>query len=128
MNFLSWEELLALHARCVDESGGDAGLRDDGLAKSALAQPEMTFGGNELYSTLSEKAAALCFSLVSNHPFVDGNKRIGHAAMETFLLMNGFELNATTDDGEQAILAIAAGKMNRQEFTEWVRNHTVELQ
>ena len=127
MNFLSWEQLLTLHAQCIDESGGSAGLRDDGMAKSALAQPEMTFGGNELYLTLSEKAAALCFSLVSNHPFVDGNKRIGHAAMETFLLMNGFELNATTDDGEQAILAAAAGKMDRQELTEWVRNRTIKL-
>lgn len=126
MNFLSWEQLVALHARCIEESGGGTGIRDDGLAKSALAQPEMTFGGNELYPTLPEKAAALCFSLVSNHPFVDGNKRIGHAAMETFLLMNGFELEATTDDGEQAILAVAAGKMDRPKFTEWVRNHSIE--
>ena len=64
----------------------------------------MSFGGAELYPTLAEKAAALCFSLVMNHPFVDGNKRIGHAAMETFLVMNGFEMNADVDDSESTIL------------------------
>lgn len=70
----------------------------------------MSFGGTELYPTLAKKAAALCLSLVMNHPFVDGNKRIGHAAMETFLVMNEFELNADVDDSESVILRIAAGE------------------
>ena len=71
--------------------------------QSALAQPQMTFGGQDLYPTLESKAAALCFSLVTNHPFIDGNKRIGHAATETFLVLNGFALEAGIDDAEQTI-------------------------
>ena len=83
----------------------------------------MSFGGKELYATLAEKAAALCFSLVINHPFVDGNKRIGHAAMETFLVMNGFELDAGVDDSESVILRLAAGELDRPSFTQWVTAH-----
>ena len=86
----------------------------------------MTFGGQELYPTLVEKAAALCFSLVMNHPFVDGNKRLGHAAMETFLLLNDFEVQATVEDQERVILSLAAGQMRRDEFTEWLRHHMME--
>ncbi len=93
MRYLTLGELIELHRRIIEQSGGADGIRDLGLAESALAQPQMSFGGTELYPTLAEKAAALCFSLVMNHPFVDGNKRIGHAAMETFLVMNGFEFN-----------------------------------
>ncbi len=99
-----------------------------GLAESALAQPKMTFGGEELYPTIPVKAAALCFSLVINHPFVDGNKRIGHAAMETFLMMNGFELNAGVDDSERVILQLAAGQLERQPFTEWVASHIMPVE
>jgi death-on-curing protein len=84
MRYLTLAELLEFHHRIIEQSGGADGIRDLGLAESALAQPHMSFGGVDLYPTLTEKAAALCFSLVMNHPFVDGNKRIGHAAMETF--------------------------------------------
>ena len=86
----------------------------------------MTFGGEELYPTVVEKASALGFSLVKNHPFVDGNKRIGHAAMEVFLLLNGFEIEATVDEQEEVILQLASGKLGRDEFTEWLREHIVE--
>jgi death-on-curing protein len=78
----------------------------------------MTFGGNELYPTIQTKAAALCFSLVKNHPFVDGNKRVGHAAMETFLVVNGWELAAGTDDAEQTILSLAAGSLEREQLVD----------
>ena len=88
----------------------------------------MSFGGAELYPTLAEKAAALCFSLIMNHPFVDGNKRIGHAAMETFLMMNGFELTADVDDSESVILRLAAGELERLPFTEWVVQHVKEIE
>lgn len=80
------------------------------------------------YLTLAEKAAALCLSLVMNHPFVDGNKRIGHAAMETFLVMNGFEINADIDDSESVILQLAAGELERMPFTKWVVEHVTDLQ
>lgn len=127
MRCLTLGELLELHRRIIEQSGGASGIRDLGLAESALAQPRMSFGGTELYTTLPEKAAALCFSLVMNHPFVDGNKRIGHAAMETFLVMNGLELDAGVDDSEQVILQLAGGELRRQEFTEWVTTHVVPV-
>src|SRR5438105_15057603 len=83
----------------------------------------MTFGGQELYSSLAEKAAALGFSLVCNHPFLDGNKRVGHAALETFLVLNGWELVAGVDEQEQVILQLAAGILKREDFTAWVQSH-----
>jgi death-on-curing protein len=125
MRHLSLGELIELHRRIIEQSGGADGIRDLGLAESALAQPQMSFGGDELYPTLADKASALCFSLVLNHPFVDGNKRVGHAAMETFLIMNGFELNADVDDAESVILHLAAGKIERREFNDWVTANVV---
>ena len=85
----------------------------------------MTFGGADLYPSISEKACALGFSLIQNHPFIDGNKRIGHAAMEVFLVMNGYELNAPTDDQEQVILKVAAGQLDREGLTQWLRKAIV---
>jgi death-on-curing protein len=125
MRHLSLGELIELHRRIIEQSGGADGIRDLGLAESALAQPQMSFGGDELYPTLADKASALCFSLVLNHPFVDGNKRVGHAAMETFLIMNGFELNADVDDAESVILHLAAGEIERREFNDWVAANVV---
>ena len=127
MRYLTLGELIELHRRIIEQSGGADGIRDLGLAESALAQPQMSFGGKDLYPTLAEKAAAMCFSLVMNHPFVDGNKRIGHAAMETFLVMNGFELNADIDDSESVILRLAAGELERVSFTEWVVEHVTDV-
>ena len=80
----------------------------------------MTFGGEDLYPALVEKAAAIGFSLVMNHPFIDGNKRIGHAAMETFLVLNGHEIDAPVDEQEDVILRLAAGDLGRAEFIEWL--------
>jgi death-on-curing protein len=98
---------------------------DLGLLEAALAQPRMSFSGEELYPTIVEKAAALGHSLIQNHPFVDGNKRTGHAAMEVFLIPNGFEIDATVDEQEQVILAVAAGDLKRDVFTDWLRRHIV---
>ena len=85
----------------------------------------MTFDGEELYPTLIEKAATLGFSLVMNHPFVDGNKRSGHVAMETLLLLNGFEMKATVEEQEDLILRLAAGNVTRSEWLAWLRTHVV---
>jgi death-on-curing protein len=85
----------------------------------------MTYAGEDLYTTLAEKAAALGFSLIGNHPFVDGNKRVGHAALETFLLLNGHELDAEVDDAERIILEVAAGECIRERFRDWVQAHLV---
>lgn len=123
IRYLTLEEILELHRLALEQSGGLEGVRDLGGLDSALAQPQMTFGGQELYPSLAEKAAALGFSLVSNHPFLDGNKRAGHAAMETFLVLNGWELVAGVDEQEQVILQLAAGTLKREEFTAWVQSH-----
>lgn len=123
MRYLTVEEVLELHRRVIATSGGSWRVRDLGGLESAVAQPRMAFGGQDLYVGLAEKAAALGFSLVGNHPFVDGNKRIGHAAMETFLILNGFELEATVDEQETVILGLAAGQWNREQFTTWVASH-----
>ncbi len=82
MRYLTRSKVLELYRRIIEQSGGTMGVRDLGLLNSALAQPRMTFGGTELYSTVVAKAAALGFSLINNHAFVDGNKRTGHAALE----------------------------------------------
>lgn len=119
MRYLTISEVLALHVRVVKQSGGSAGLRDRGSLESCVAQPHQSFGGEELYPSLAEKAAALGFFLIANHPFVDGNKRIGHAAMEVMLVLNGFELDAGVDEQERVILAVAAGSLEREAFTAW---------
>jgi len=118
---LSLGEVLELHRRVLEQTGGAAGLRDLAGLESALAQPRMTFGGQDLYPELPDKAAALGFSLIQNHPFVDGNKRVGHAALETLLVLNGLELDASVDDAERVILDVAAGLLKREAFTEWLR-------
>ncbi|MEA1927373.1 MAG: type II toxin-antitoxin system death-on-curing family toxin, partial [Candidatus Auribacterota bacterium] len=82
------------------------------------------FAQQELYPDLVGKASALCFSLVMNHPFVDGNKRIGHAAMETFLILNESEIDCSIDEQERTILDLAAGKLDRDRFTNWLKKHT----
>lgn len=120
MKLLTIEEVVRLHARVVAQSGGAPGIRDQGGLESAIAQPRMSFGGQDHYPQLTDKVAALCFSLVLNHPFVDGNKRIGHAAMETMLVLNGYELAAPVDEAESVILRLAAGALKREEFTSWV--------
>lgn len=125
MRYLTPVEALGIHQRVMQETGGAAGLRDPGALESALAQPRMTFGGEDLYPTIPEKASALMFSLVRNHPFVDGNKRAGHAVAETFLLLNGFEIDAPVDEQERIILALAAGVFGRDQLTAWLRDHIV---
>lgn len=125
MQLLTLEQVLKLHKRVIEQSGGAMGIRNQEGLESALAQPRMSYADQELYPTLIEKVAALGFSLINNHPFVDGNKRIGHAALEVTLLMNGYEIQADVDDQESVILAVAASQMNRQAFLEWLQGHVV---
>jgi death on curing protein len=123
IRFLTLAEVIELHRRILTQGAGSGAIRDLGALESAIAQPRMTFGGEELYPTVIEKAAALGFSIVMNHPFVDGNKRAGHAAMETFLVLNRLEIKAFIDDQERVILALAAGKLDRDAFTEWLQQN-----
>ena len=123
IRYLSLDEVLELHGLVVRQSGGIDGVRDPGSLESAVAQPQMTFDGRDLYPSLPAKAAALGFSLIRNHPFIDGNKRIGHLAMEMFLILNGHELDAGVDEQERIILGLAAGELSREELVEWVRSN-----
>jgi len=124
MRYLSLSEVLWLHLQVIEASGGSAGVRDLGALEAAVAQPRSTFDGEDLYPSLLEKAAALAFSLVGNHPFIDGNKRVGHAAMEVMLLLNGVDLDATVDDQEKLFLELAAGSVSRKRLLEWLASHT----
>jgi death on curing protein len=127
VNYLTTDEVIRLHERAIQRSGGSAGIRDRGLIDSAVFQPQATFGGQDLLPTIVEKASALGFSLAMNHAFVDGNKRIAHAAMETFLVINDHQLSAGVDEQEATILQLASGAMSRQHFEEWVRSHIVPM-
>jgi death on curing protein len=126
MYYPSVADALEIYRRVMEQTGGLIGIRELGALESAIAQPRMTFNGEELYPTLAEKASALGFSLIQNHPFADGNKRTGHALMETFLVINGYEIKASIDEQADIILDVAAGKMSRKSFTEWLDIHIVE--
>lgn len=125
MRYLTLAEVLDLHRRIIEQAGGSQRLSDLGALESAIAQPRMTFGGENLYPTLVDKAAALCFSIIYNHPFVDGNKRVAHAAMEVFLILNGFQIHASADEQEQIMLGLASGNLSREQLVTWLRDHIV---
>jgi death-on-curing protein len=125
VRYLTLNEVLELHGQIISQTGGTPGLLNLNALESALAQPRMTFGGTDLYPTIAEKASALGFSLIKNHPFVDGNKRTGHAAMEVFLVLNGFEIHAPVDEQEELILHVASGKLERDKFTDWIVAHII---
>ena len=127
MRYLTVGEVLSLHDRLLATIGGAAGVRDLGIVESAVAQPKATFGGADLYPSLVEKAAALGFSLVRGHAFLDGNKRIAHAALEVFLVLNGHELVAHVDEQEMTFLGLAEGTMTRDELVEWLRRNVRPL-
>ncbi len=111
----------------IRQTGGVVGIRDIGLLQSALTQPKAKVFGRALYRTLIEKAAALCYFLVQNPPFFDGNKRVGHIAMETLLVLNGHELSCSVDEQEKVIGDLAAGQLSREDFSVWVESKTQKL-
>lgn len=119
----SEEKVLLLHQLIVAETGGSNELRDIGLLDSALEGIFQTFGGEELYPTKEEKGARLGYTLISNHAFVDGNKRIGMYVMLTFLEVNGIHMDCTNEDVVEAGLGVASGEMNYEELLIWVKTH-----
>ena len=123
MRRLSSEQVLELHDALLREFGGTAGVRDQGLLDSALNTPFATFGGKYLSPSLQAKAAQLGFGLVSNHPFVDGNKRTGAHVMLVFLAINGVDLNYTEEELIDVVLQVASGNINAQELLEWILEH-----
>jgi death-on-curing protein len=120
------EEVFELYRKIIGQPIEQGGLHDLQVLESSLAQPFTTFDGKELYPTIVDKAAILGYSIISNHPFVDGNKRVGHAAIETYLILNGFEIEAQVEEQEKMILDVASGKISREEFTNWLELHIVK--
>ncbi len=121
VEYLSIGQVLALHARQVRRYGGSAGVRDRDALESALARPAATFGGEDLYRDIADKAAALMHSLVLNHPFVDGNKRAGAFAAIVFAESNGHEFLATPGELVETTLAVAEGDMAVEALAIWFR-------
>ena len=112
-----------LHEQLIASSGGSPGLRDDGMLESALAAPFQEFGNVAAYPTIYQKAARLGFGLIMNHPFVDGNKRIGAHVMLVFLTLNGINLNYSQKEFSDIILSVAASQIGYEELLQWIIEH-----
>ncbi len=125
MKKLTKEQIKMLHTALIERYGGEDGLRDEGMLDSALNAPFQTFSGNELYPDLLSKAARLAFGLIANHPFIDGNKRIGTHAMLIFLRLNMVVLEYDDEELITLILETAAGKNDDKTILEWLKNHIV---
>jgi death-on-curing protein len=121
ITYLSLQQVFDLHQDLVGQFGGLAAIRDRGSLESAVARPSMTFGGEDLYPDVAAKAAAVMHSLVLNHPFVDGNKRIGVSAAEMFLNLNGWLLEAPDEELEEMTLAVAEGEVEAEALAIWFR-------
>ena len=119
----SKDKVLLLHQLIAQETGGSVGVRDEGLLESALEVTFSSFGGTEFYPSKEEKGARLGYNLISNHAFVDGNKRIGMYVMLTFLEVNGIHMDCTNDEVSTVGLAVASGDMDYEELLNWVKNH-----
>ena len=114
------EEVINIHEILIDKFGGSHGIRDIKGLESALNRPYMTFDQKDLYSTPVEKAAALIESLISNHPFVDGNKRIGYVIMRYFLLQNNMDIQATQSEKFDFVISIAQGQLSFEYICKWL--------
>ena len=123
MTILSKEQILILHSQLIKATGGIDGLRDEGLLESALNAPFQTFGGTDAFPSLQQKAARLGYGLVKNHPFIDGNKRIGAHVMLVFLALNKTELEYTQDELSDIILKTSAGECSFHDLLEWIFIH-----
>ena len=123
---LTKEQVLLLHKAIYDRYGGSYGVRDEGLLDSALEAPFMTFGGEDLYPDVLEKIVRFGYGLVSNHPFHDGNKRIGALVLLTLLELNGYKIDATNKEFSDIIYDVASGSEGKdfEDLLDWIRKHT----
>jgi death on curing protein len=122
--YLSLAQLMQIHEMQIRAFGGASGVREPGGLEAAAARPQMTFGGEDLYPDLAAKAAALMHSLVQNHPFLDGNKRVGAMAAELFLEINGHDVDASDLEMEGVTMAVARGELSAEELSIWLRQRT----
>ena len=120
---LTKEQVVSIHSSLIKASGGTDGVRDDGLLESALESPFQTFDGHDLYPSIIQKAARIGYSLVSNHPFIDGNKRIGIHIMLVFLAINGIDISCTQEDLINIGLSLADDTMTFEELSVWLSSH-----
>lgn len=123
MKRLSERQVLRLHEQLLQETGGMPGVRDEGLLQSALEAPFQSFGGEDLYPSVQQKAARLGYGLIKNHPFLDGNKRAGTHVMLVFLYLNGIELDYTQKELEDIILSVAASEADCNALLRWLLDH-----
>ena len=123
MKTLSKRQILLLHRQLIEQTGGSDGIRDEGLLDSAMAAPFQSFDNADAYPSLQQKAARLCCGLVKNHPFIDGNKRIGAHAMLVFLAVNGVELTYTQTQLSDIILQVAADEKDYPDLLDWLLCH-----
>lgn len=124
---ISVQEVEALHQLLIEQFGGSSGIRDGAGLASALARPFQSFAGQSLYPSPLEQASALLESILSNHPFVDGNKRTGYTLMRIWLLQNGYDFSATQQGRYDFIIAVASGKMNYADILEWTLKNTTPI-
>ena len=120
MKRLTEIQVIQMHNLLIEKTGGSAGIKDSGLLDSALNLPFQSFGGEDIYKTIRAKSARLAFSIVNNHPFVDGNKRIGILVMLVFLEMNGIEVICTDEELIKLGLELASGKISYEELLDWI--------
>lgn len=125
MKYLSKEQIIYLHQELIRTSGGISGIRDDGLLDSAVCTPLQSFDGEDLYPSLIDKASRLAFGLINDHPFFDGNKRVGAHAMLLLLYLNDIELAYEDVELVQIILRIAAGEAQEEDLHEWITRHII---
>lgn len=122
---LNKEQLISLHKRLIEVTGGSEGICDEGMLDSALLNPFQSFGDKELYPSIQAKAAQLCFGIVKNHPMIDGNKRLGTHAMLVFLALNGCELTYTQQELSNMILNLASGEIDSKDVLQWIISHQI---
>lgn len=125
MKKLSKQQILMLHNALIRETGGSDGIRDEGLLDSALNAPFQSFGNTEMFPSIQQKAARLGYGLISNHAFVDGNKRIGTHAMLVFLALNGIDLDYTQAELSETVLQVAAGTLSFEDMVKWILDHQI---
>ena len=124
MKYLYPKQVLFLYQQIIQRSGGTIGLRDAGLLDSAVYRPQASFGGRDLYPDLFSKTAALGHSMISNHPFMDGNKRVGFEAMRVMLRLNGRDIHASGEAKFDFVMEIAKGKLTEQAIADWLKRHS----
>ncbi len=121
------QDIYELHTQLENAFVLSPGVRDENLLASAVNTPFQTFMGNDLYPSIYDKAAQLCYGIANNHPFTDGNKRTALHSMYVYLIINGFDITATQQDVENIIIDVAAGNMTNVELAQWLRENTVEI-